>query len=74
MIKVTSEISTTKENCAAQIKTRVIIGYEKEICNDCKNKILKAELKALIKSIIETRPDLLYDALEEVTKEALCND
>lgn len=69
MIKITSEIGYDNNMHCAQIKTRVVIEYEKEICDDCKNKILKAELKALISSVIGTRPDLLYDALEEVTQE-----
>ena len=74
MIKVTSEISTTKEKCIAQIKTRVIIGADKELCEDCRNQIIKSELKALISSLIENQPDLLFKALEEVIGEGLYND
>lgn len=74
MIKVTSEISAGKENCVAEIKTRVIIGAEKEFCEDCRNQIIKSELKALISSLIENNPDLLFKALEEVIGEGLHHD
>lgn len=69
MIKVTSEISTTKENDIAQIKTRVIVGAEKEFSKDCRNQIIKSELKALISALIESQPDLLFRAMEEVIEE-----
>lgn len=71
MIKVTSEISTNKENCIAEIKTRVIVGTEKEVCKDCRNQIIKSELKALISALIESQPDILFSAIEEVTGEGL---
>lgn len=74
MIEVTSEISTTKEKCIAQIKTRVIIGADKELCEDCRNQIIKSELTALISSLIESKPDLLFRALEEVIREGLQHD
>lgn len=74
MIKVTSEISTTKENCVAEIKTRVIVGVEKECCEDCRNQIIKSELKALISFLMESKPDLLFKALEEVIGEGLLDD
>lgn len=74
MIKVTSEISTTKEKCIAQIKTRVIIGADQELCKDCRNQILKSELKALISALIENQPDLLFRAMEEVIGEGLQHD
>jgi bacterioferritin-associated ferredoxin len=74
MIKVTSEISTTKENCIAQIDTRVIVGTENGVCKDCSNQIIKAELKCLISTFVENQPDLLFNALEEVITEGLSND
>lgn len=74
MIKVTSEISTTKEKCIAQIKTRVIIGADKELCEDCRNQIIKSELKSLISVFEEEQPDLLFNALDEVIMEDLFND
>ena len=74
MIKVTSEICATKENCVAEIKTRVIVGAQKEVSEDCRNQIIKSELKALISSLIESKPDLLFRALEEVIGEGLHND
>ena len=74
MIKVTSEISANKENCVADIKTRVIVGVEKEFCKDCRNQIIKTELKALISALIENQPDLLFSALEEVIGEGLHHD
>ena len=74
MIKVTSEISAGKENCVAEIKTRVIVGATKDVCEDCRNQIIKSELKALISSLIENQPDLLFRALEEVIQEGLSND
>ena len=74
MIKVTSEISANKENCVAAIKTRVIVGADKEFCKDCRNQIIKSELKALISALIESQPDILFSALEEVIGEGLHND
>lgn len=74
MIKVTSEISAGKDNCIAQIKTRVIVGAEKELCEDCRNQIIKSELKALISALIESKPDLLFKALEEVIGEGIQHD
>lgn len=74
MIKVTSEISTAKENCIAQIETRVIVGAEKEFCEDTRDQIIKTELKALISALIERHPDILFKALEEVIGEGSHND
>lgn len=74
MIKVTSEISAGNENCIAQIKTRVIIGAEKNFCEDCRKQIIKSELKSLISAFVEKQPDLLFNALEEVITEGLSND
>ena len=73
MIRVTSNVIYNNEMHCTEITTRVLVGTENEVCKDCSNKILKTELKALINSLIEKQPDLLFSALDEVMKE-LHND
>lgn len=74
MIRVTSNVIYNHEMHCTEMTTRVIVGTENEVCKDCSSKIIKTELKALISSLIEKQPDLLFDALEEVTEEVLNND
>ena len=74
MIRVTSDVIYNHEMHCTEMTTRVIVGTENEVCKDCSSKIIKTELKALISSLIEKQPDLLFDALEEVTEEVLNND
>ena len=73
MIRVTSNVIYNNEMHCTEITTRVLVGTENEVCKDCSNKILKTELKALINSLIEKQPDLLFSALDEVMEE-LHND
>lgn len=74
MIKVTSEIRDNNDMECLEISTRVLVGVEKEVCKDCRNQIIKSELKALISALIESQPDILFKALEEVIGEGLHND
>lgn len=73
MIRVTSNVIYNNEMHCTEMTTRVIVGTENEACKDCSYKILKTELKALINSLIEKQPDLLFSALDEVMEE-LHND
>lgn len=74
MIKVTSNITYNNEHHCVEVGTRVLVGTENNACKDCRDKILKAELKALISSLVEKQPDLLFSAMEEVITEGLIND
>lgn len=74
MIRVTSNVIYNHEMHCTEMTTRVIVGTENEVCKDCSNKILKTELKALISSLIDKQPELLFNALDEVVEEGLHND
>ena len=74
MIRVTSNVIYNHEMHCTEMTTRVIVGTENEVCKDCSYKVLKTELKALISSLIDKQPELLFDALEEVLEEGLNND
>ena len=74
MIRVTSDVIYNHEMHCTEMTTRVIVGTENGACKDCSYKIIKSELKALIGSLIEKQPELLFDALDEVLEEVLHND
>ena len=73
MIKVTSEIRDNNDMECLEVSTRVLLGVEEPL-KGYQNAILKKELKCLISALVEQKPDLLFNALEEVIGEGLHND
>lgn len=74
MIRVTSNVIYNHDMHCTEITTRVIVGTENGACIDCSRKIIKAELKALISSLLDKQPGLLFSALEEVIEEGLTSN
>lgn len=73
MIKVTSEIRDNNDMECLEVSTIVLLGVEERL-KGYQNAILKKELKCLISTLVEEKPDLLFNALEEVMEEGLHND
>ena len=73
MIKVMSEIRDNNDMECLEVSTRVLLGVEERL-KGYQNAILKKELKCLISTLVEQKPDLLFNALEEVISEGSHND
>ena len=73
MIKVISEIKDNNDMECLDVSTRVLVGVG-ERYKGYKDAIIKKELKCLISTLVEQKPDLLFSALEEVIEEGLHND
>lgn len=73
MIKVISEIKENNDMDCLEVVTRVLVGVETSH-KKYGDAIIKKELKCLISELVEKKPDLLFNALEEVIEEGLHND
>ena len=72
MIKVTSEIRDNNDMECLDVSTRVLVGVG-ERYKGYKDAIIKEELKCLISTLVEQKPDLLFSVMDEVI-EGLYND
>lgn len=67
MIKVRSKITPADDGLDVEIV--VMVAYPKSIPEGMENLLLKGELRELLKSVYRKRPELVLDALEDLTEE-----
>lgn len=71
MIKVKSKIIPADDGLDVEIE--VMVAYPKSIPEGMENLLLKGELMELLKNVYRKKPELVLDALEDLT-EVLSHD